>query len=181
MRYIHIPEAEQQTDIRHASLFWITGLRNPDQSNRMAAWLLRSPHNPDNPNWRGVRAQAKEGEDPSEKVFYAAGRALGIYPRYVDLVGVIQPGDHPNIKHTTFVYTGFDHAPTDPNPRLLPKPVVGLTLGAFPLNEMPLDEMHPAEAALVPGMLAAAVESGMSPYSMEYFPGKLPDSHVILR
>lgn len=180
MYHVHIPEAEEQTDVRRASLYWITSM-GTNKAPRLAAWLLRSEHNPYNPGWRGVEIEARPGEDPASKIFHATETTLGIAPRYVDLVGVLQPGDHPDINHTTFVYTGFDRAPNDPNTRTLPKPVVGLALGMFALDGLPASEMRASDAALIPDMLAAAVERGMSPYRVEYVPGELPSAGVIIR
>lgn len=160
--------AEQQTEIRRGNLYWITSLKAPGEKPRPATWMLRNEHNPYSPYWRGLEIEAVKGEDPSTKVFRAAGTVLGIHPRFIEHVDTLQPEDHPGITQTTFVYTACGKAPNDPNKRVLPKPIVGLTLGIFALDAMPLDEMRPADAALIPDILQDAYTRGMGPLCMEY-------------
>ena len=170
--YARIPAAEEQTDMRKSTLYWITQLEPPGGEPRWATWMVRSPHNPDNPYWGGVEVDAIVDESPNTKVAFAAGKILGIMPRFTDLVAVWQPRDHPAIEHTTFVHTAAGRAPGDPNKLTLPRPVLGVQLGIFPLDELPLDEMRPHEAALLPEVLTTAVQIGLSEFRAEYVPSR---------
>lgn len=167
------PEVDRQTPMRGIKSFWIAEFAPPDprpqtelyrlpdspippaQAARLGAWLIRSSANQ---HWHGLEADLPTGEDAFRITAKAAERIVGI-PRdkidILDLIAVVQPGQEPGIRRTTFVSTFISHQ--------LPKPTLpGIEMGLFPVDDLPATEMGP-DGAWVPELLRGAVEAGISP------------------
>jgi hypothetical protein len=147
----HVPEVDEQTEMRHAMAFPIVNLRQPGESVR-ATWLVRSPANP---AWHGLERSVPAGKYPLDAVLGAAATMLSVRPRRIDPVRVIQPGDIPGITQTTFVHTMDGIG--------LPHPRFGLEAGAFPLDDLP-DDLDLRLAPWLQETLEEAVTEGLSPY-----------------
>lgn len=161
-RWVEVPAPEAQTELRKSWGFWIGSLVQPSSDEpRWATWLLRSPHNPANPHWRGVQVDAPAGTMPSTEVVWAASRALNILPRFVDNVAVLQPGDLSGVRHTTFVHTFNGQAI---RPAVLPQPVPGVELGLFALDDLP-EDMDPGNREWLGRILPEAIKQGMSSHA----------------
>lgn len=100
---------------------------------------------------------------PSTEVIWAASRVLNILPQFVDNVAVLQPGDLPGVRHTTFVHTLNGQAI---QPAVLPQPVPGVELGLFPLDDLP-EDMDPGNRGWLGKILQEAIKQGMSSHASQ--------------
>ena len=162
-RYPHIPQAERQTAVRISAGLWIgdlgfSRLLSPDPARpAFGTWLVRSFINP---AWHGIETSARAGEDPTTKLFATAKAIMSIPPRHVDLIAVLNPGDVPGIRHTTFI-----HGMSSP---FVPQPALpGTEVGFFPLDALPEAELDTRFQGWLGPVLQEAVIQGLGPMRVE--------------
>jgi hypothetical protein len=159
------PAPEHQTDLRKAQIYYLESMQRPDGTNRLGTWLARSPANA---LWHGVQADVPTGEGPDIKGFAACSKMLGITPFLLDLVTTLPHDKYENIKHTTFVYAACGRAALTGNAFGPPHPMPGISLGLFPIHELPLDHMHPSDALWLPQELEAIAKEGPGEFATRY-------------
>lgn len=169
--YPPIPEAGEQTSIRDVIGFWMTdlvrsALVEPGSdgvgTSIPATWLVRNAVTTD---WRGITVHAKTGENPIVQAAYATKQILGVMPGRIDVIGVAQPDEMPWVKRTTFIM-GLGGA-------ALPKPIVSIEAGLFPLDDLPFGHMDPEQIRWMTETLQTAYREGLSPMHTTVEPARV--------
>ncbi|HZM63998.1 MAG TPA: hypothetical protein VFB59_02590 [Candidatus Saccharimonadales bacterium] len=129
-----------RTPTRHGVAFWV----NPNArfkkdgsiSTQPTVLLVRSQANQ---QWHGVWSEVPPGTDPYAAPLKTFRCLAGALPQFIFPLGILQPGDYPDIYHTTYVGMAMGGEIDSVTPRL-----PGVELGFLPLEQLPLKDVHSA-------------------------------------